>query len=138
MKTFEVKVKYIKESEDGSLKRVTELYLVDGVTVSDAETKIVEEMEKRSRGELVVLSVKEVNHAEIVIGDSDYYFQSDVESLIQNPDTGKESTEKLSNVINAADIDDALSQTKSLYEGTMMNTNIVGVKRTKIVDVIKD
>lgn len=136
MKTFEVKVKYIKEQEDGALKRVTELYLVRALSVSDAEALMVEELEKRSRGEHTVLSAKEVNHSEIHIGDDDYFFQSDIESLVSNADTGKESTEKLSLILNAQDIDQALAMTNKLFEDSVLTVKVVGVKRTKIIDVI--
>ena len=37
---FECKVKYVKIDDDGRERKVSEVYLVDAVTFTDAETRI--------------------------------------------------------------------------------------------------
>ncbi|HRP53378.1 MAG TPA: DUF4494 family protein, partial [Fluviicola sp.] len=41
---FTTKVKYTKQLEDGSFKRVSEPYLVAAMTFTDAEARIYEEL----------------------------------------------------------------------------------------------
>ncbi|MFC2475522.1 MAG: DUF4494 family protein, partial [Prevotella sp.] len=41
---FETKIRYDKTQEDGRQKPVTELYVVDALSFSEAETAILEEM----------------------------------------------------------------------------------------------
>ena len=42
---FEVKFQYEKTLENGTEKKVTELYVVDAISFSEAETTIIEKME---------------------------------------------------------------------------------------------
>lgn len=41
---FETKIKYQKTMEDGSEKVVSELYVVDALTCTEAENKVIDEM----------------------------------------------------------------------------------------------
>ncbi len=57
MSWFEVKVKYTKQLENGSFKRVTEPYLLAAITFTDAESRIYEELGNIIRGEFHVTSI---------------------------------------------------------------------------------
>jgi DNA replication initiation complex subunit (GINS family) len=57
MSWFTVKVRYTKQNEDGSFKRVTEPYLLAAVSFTDAEKRIYEELENTIRGEFRVMSI---------------------------------------------------------------------------------
>jgi len=54
---FLCKVKYQKEDENGRLKSVTEPYLVDAVSFTEAETRMYEEMGERVRGEFMITGI---------------------------------------------------------------------------------
>ena len=54
---YEVTAKYDKTQEDGSQKKVNELYLVDAVSCSDAENRAVEELKPYISGEFKVKQV---------------------------------------------------------------------------------
>ena len=41
---FECKIRYDKTQENGSIKKVTEPYLVDALSFTEAEARIIEEM----------------------------------------------------------------------------------------------
>ena len=63
---FECKVKYEKLTENGQQKAVTEPYLVDALSFTEAEARIIEEMTPFvTGGELKVTAVKRTNIAEI-------------------------------------------------------------------------
>lgn len=44
---FECKIRYEKVMEDGLQKKVTEQYVVDALSFSEAEARIIEEMSDR-------------------------------------------------------------------------------------------
>ena len=54
---FTVKVKYTKQLENGTLKRVSEPYLLAAMTFTDAETRIYEELGQIIRGEFNVVGI---------------------------------------------------------------------------------
>jgi hypothetical protein len=51
---FTVKVKYTKQLENGTFKRVSEPYLLAAMTFTDAEARIYEELGSSIRGEFQV------------------------------------------------------------------------------------
>ena len=54
---FTVKVKYTKQLENGSFKRVSEPYLLAAMTFTDAEARIYEELGTTIRGEFQVTGI---------------------------------------------------------------------------------
>lgn len=54
---FTVKVKYTKQLENGTFKRVSEPYLLAAMTFTDAETRIYEELGQIIRGEFNVVGI---------------------------------------------------------------------------------
>ena len=67
---FECKVRYDKTMENGSIKKVTEPYLVDALSFTEAEARIIEEMTPFISGEYSVSAVKRTKIAEIFRDDS--------------------------------------------------------------------
>ena len=55
---FEVKIRYDKTMDDGQLKAIDELYVVDAFTFTEAEAKITEEMSSYISGEFDVKDIK--------------------------------------------------------------------------------
>ena len=55
---FECKVRYEKIMEDGKNKKVTEPYLVDALSFTEAEARIIEEMTPYISGEFSVSDIK--------------------------------------------------------------------------------
>ena len=62
---FTVKVKYKKQLENGTFKRVSEPYLLAAMTFTDAEARIYEELGSIIRGEFNVVGI---TRTEIVSG----------------------------------------------------------------------
>lgn len=55
---FETKLRYDKVMENGVVKKVTEAYLVDALSFTEAEARITEEMAPYINGEFEVKAVK--------------------------------------------------------------------------------
>ena len=67
---FECKIRYDKMQENGAVKKVTEPYLVDALSFTEAEARIIEEMKPFISGEFSVSAVKRSKIAEIFRDDS--------------------------------------------------------------------
>ena len=63
---FEVGVRYYKTMEDGVIRKVTENYLLDAISFTEAEKRATEEMKDYISGEFRVVTEKITNIAEVV------------------------------------------------------------------------
>ena len=68
---FEAKIKYEKEQENGLMKKVSENYLVDALTFSEAEARIIEELRPYMRGEFEVADLKKVRYVELLDSENE-------------------------------------------------------------------
>ena len=66
---YETRIKYQKTMEDGSEKVVNELYVVDALSCTEAETSIIDEMSCYISGDSAVTSAKKTNYGEIFFSD---------------------------------------------------------------------
>ena len=62
---FECKVRYDKTLETGLLKKVTESYLVDALSFTEAEERFLQEIEPMMSGEYSVSDIKRAKIAEL-------------------------------------------------------------------------
>lgn len=62
---FECKIRYEKTMENGMNKKVTEPYLVDALSFTEAEARILEEMTPFISGEFTVSDIKRANYSEL-------------------------------------------------------------------------
>lgn len=68
---FTCKIRYEKTMENGMNKKVTEPYLVDALSFTEAESRIIEEMTPFFQGEFVVAGVARANYEEIFPSDEE-------------------------------------------------------------------
>ena len=71
MNYFEVKVKYEKTMENGMQKTVSEIYLTDALSFTEAEAISIEEMSMLCSAGFQIAAIKKVNYAEIIKSESD-------------------------------------------------------------------
>lgn len=72
---FECGVKYHKTLEKGLTKKVTELYLVDALSFTEAEAQIIEDMKPFISGEFSVSTIKRAKINEHFFNDNgDHFF----------------------------------------------------------------
>lgn len=64
---FECKVRYDKTMENGAIKKVTEPYLVDALSFTEAEARIIEEQTPFISGDFTVNAVKRTKISEIFL-----------------------------------------------------------------------
>ena len=67
---FECKVSYEKMMENGMQKKVTEPYLVDALSFTEAESRIIEEIRPFITGEFTITDIKRARISEIFFNES--------------------------------------------------------------------
>lgn len=70
MKLFECGIRYEKTLENGMQKKVTELYIVDALSFTEAEGRVIKEMSCYLSGEFEVVSEKITNYSQLVKSDN--------------------------------------------------------------------
>lgn len=137
MNWYIVKVRFTKEFQDGTLKRVTEAYLVKAVSFTDAETIIYAEVGEFIRGEFFVRSIAIQSNLVDVFqyDDSDKWHRCKVEYITED-DNGKEKKVKNNFLVSAANSLIAYERIEEQLKGMMATYEIPSVVLTSILDVI--
>lgn len=137
-KFFEVKIQYQKMQEDGKEKKVTEQYVVEAMSFTEAETRIAEEMLPYTDGDLDVVSEKIAPYNEIFISDNstdDKWFVSKVGFITLDEKTAKEKKQTFRYLVQAATSELAMDYTKEMFSHGMSDYSIDAVKDTPTLDV---
>lgn len=133
---FEVKVKYNKQLENGSFKRVTEPYLLAAMTFTDAESRIYEELGNIIRGEFHVTSIKPMNFHDIFqYEDSETWYK--VKISFQDVDLDTEKKKKLTNLflVNATSVKEAYERTQQCLSTLMVDFDVLNIAVSPIIDI---
>ena len=137
-KFYEVKIQYQKILEDGKEKKVTEQYVVESLSFTEAEARIMEEMTTYSSGEFDVVSEKIAPYNEIFISDrtdDDKWFISKVGFITLDEKTAKEKKQTFRYLVQAATSELALDYTKEMLSHGMSDYSIDSVQDTPTLDV---
>lgn len=134
---FECKIRYEKIMENGMQKKVTEPYLVDALSFSEAEARIIEEVTSFISGEFTVSDIKRANYSELFPSDeesADRYFKCKL-NFITLDKSGKERTTSTYILVQAADLRDAVKKLDEGMKETMADYRIESIAETAIIDV---
>lgn len=137
-KYFEVKIQYQKMQEDGKEKKVTEQYVVEALTFTEAESRIIEEMTPYVSGDFDVVSEKIAPFNEIFLSDKsddDKWFISKVAFITLDEKTAKEKKQNFRYLVQAATSELALDYTKEMLSHGMSDYSIDSVQDTPTLDV---
>lgn len=132
---FETKVRYDKTMENGAIKKVTEAYMVDALSFTEAEARISEEI-SHFTSEFSVSAVKRTKIAEIFrerTGDKWYLVKVAFITLDEKTAVEKKS---ISQILVAADsFKEAYDNFMEGMKGTMADFEINTIQETLIMDV---
>lgn len=133
---FECKVRYDKMQENGVVKKVNEPYLVDALTFTEAEARIVEEMKPFISGEYSISSEKKTKISEIFFNEGgDRYYQVKVNFIMLDEKTGAEKKSATLILVQASNFEDALKNFQEGMKGTMGDFEIASIVETQLMDV---
>lgn len=133
---FECKVKYVKIDDDGRERKVSEVYLVDAVTFTDAETRIIKQLQTMVRGEFIVDNIKKSNIVEIFPHeDGEWWYKAKIAIVTIDENAGKEK--KINNyfLVAADDIKQALQRLEDGLSYILVPYQTTSLAVCNIVDV---
>jgi hypothetical protein len=135
---FECKVRYDKLQENGSAKKVTEPYLVDALSFTEAEARITEEQKPFISGEFSVSAVKRTKIAEIFFNEGgDRWFLVKVGFITVDEKTAAEKRTTSLILVQATTFKEAFDNFLEGMKGTMADFEIVSITETPLMDVYK-
>lgn len=134
---FECKVTFTKTLENGKEKKVTECYVVNADSFTDAEAKVIHHVQDVITGLFEVKSIRKYKVAEIVpMGSGDTYFKCKLNFITLDEKSGLEKKTAVNMLVNAITLDDAKFDLVEFMKGTMADYSIEKIEETKIIGVI--
>jgi len=122
--------------ENGVQKKVTEPYLVDALSFTEAEARIIEEMKPYVSGEFIVTDIKRARIAELFFNENgDRYYKVKVFFITLDEVSGAEKKTAVQMMVQAADIKDAIAVLENGMKGTLADYAIASISETPIMDV---
>ena len=137
---FECKVRYQKTQENGSEKMVSELYVVDALSFTEAEASIIDNMEAYVSGELKIANINPANYNEIFFSDldeDDLWFKARLAFITIDEKTEKEKRTYYNYLIQAKCIERAKRYVDEDMGKTMIDYELKSLSETKILDVFE-
>ena len=136
---FECKVQYETVLEDGRNKKVTESYVVEALSFTEAEARITEEMSQYCGGEYEVKGLKRLKTKEILFSDKendDRFYQTKLQFITLDEKTGKEKRTSFVYLVQSSTLMNAIKTVDEFMKSTMVDYSSVEAKETKVMDVI--
>lgn len=137
---FETGIRYLKTQEDGTKKTVTERYVVDALSFTEAESAITEEMSVYISGEFKVKSVAQASYGEVFFSDKDdddKWYKAKLQFITLDEKTEKEKRTNVTYLIQAKSMARALRNIDEAMSKTMIDYDVVGLNETKIFDIFE-
>lgn len=134
---YECKVRYEITTDSGSTKRVTESYLVDALSCTEAEARVIKEVDSYAGGTLNVLSVKKTNYKEVFLSSLSYprFFKMKVAFITLNEDSGEEIETNNFLLVEASDLRSSLDRLDELMKGALADYSVKSISETNIMGV---
>ena len=135
---FECKVRYDKIQENGSVKKVTEPYLVDALSFTEAEARIIEEQTPFISGEFSVSAVKRTKISEIFWDETgDRWYLVKVAFITIDEKTAQEKKTTTLILVQASSFRQALENFLEGMKGTAADYEIQQITETPLMDVYR-
>lgn len=137
---FLCRIRYEKTMEDGLQKKVTEQYVVDAVSFTEAEARITQEMASYISGQYTIEEIDRCQFGEVFFSDdelADKWYKSKLAFITIDEKTEKEKKTKVNYLVQGMNLENARKNIDEVMGGTMIDYMILGVNETPIMDVFE-
>ena len=138
---FECKVSYERQADSMGMKKVSESYLVDALSFTEAEKRIIKEVRPFvSVGELEVVNIRRARIAELFLNDEaedDRYFRAKVNFITVDEKSGSEKKTSATMIVKSDSLPNAVTELKAQLDSQMASYEIAAVTDTHILDVFQ-
>jgi hypothetical protein len=133
---FLCKVKYAKENEEGLLKNISEQYLVDAVSFTEAEAVLYDRLASQIRGDFQVTGISKSNIVDVFhYEESDIWYKCKISYLVADADSGKEKKVTQYMIVTADDVKNAFDRIQESLSNMLVSFRIPDIVESPIVEV---
>lgn len=138
---FECKVSYERQADSMGMKKVSESYLVDALSFTEAEERIIKEVSPFvSVGELDVVNIRRARIAELFLNEEpedDRYYRAKVNFITIDEKSGSEKKTAATMIVKSDSLPNAVTELKAQLDGQMATYEIAAITDTQILDVYR-
>lgn len=137
---FETKVRLDKTQEDGTQKKVTELYVVEAMSFTEAEAKIIAVAKDYTSGDFSVKNITPTSYHEMFFSENskdDKWYKAKLQFITIDEKTEKEKHQTVYYLVQGSSTESAQKNINEVMGHTMIDYVIVSIVETKILDVFK-
>lgn len=133
---FICKAKYQKENEQGQIKNVTEPYLVDAFSYTEAESRIYEVLENMISGDFLIAQITKSNISDVFYFEGfDLWFKGKIIYHVTDGDSGKEKKVTNYMFVSAENVKDAYDKLEESLQNMMVSYNITSISESPVLEV---
>jgi hypothetical protein len=122
--------------DNGVMKRVSEPYLVDALSFTEAEARIIENIKPYVSGDFQVANIKRARIAEMFLNpNGDRYYRIKVNFISLDEKNGTEKKTAVQMLTQASDIREAIIVLDAGMKDSMADYTIASVSETMIMDI---
>lgn len=133
---FITKVKYNRTDENGLLKPVSEQYLVDAYTFTEAEARIYEQLQNTIVGDFDVNAISKTNYTDVFFyNDHSIWHKCKIQYYITDEQSGKEKKVTQYMLMEAATVKQAYERIYESLKDMTITFTVPDVVETKIIEV---
>jgi hypothetical protein len=133
---FLCKIKYQREEENGKIKKISEPYLVDAVSYTEAEARIYQELGSIIPGEFEVTAITKSRFVDIFhYDDNDVWYKCKVTYMVADENSGKEK--KITNLmlVTAAHVKEAYERIHESLSTMLVPFEVPEISQSPIVEI---
>lgn len=134
---IEVTIKYDKRFEDGKVKRVSERYLADAMSLTEAEAVVTEKMRPYISGEFVATEARQSGIAEVTGCDHAAWYLCKVAFVGIDERTAKEKRTMSQVLVGAESFGQAYDKIVEHFKFSVSDYEVVSLSLSRIIDVFK-
>lgn len=136
---FECKIRYDRLTDEGLSKKVTEQYVVDALSYTEAEKNIIRFAAEIFPEVIEIKAIKEATYSEIFFSedDAEKWYKTKISFISIDERTGKERRTNVLYLVQANDISNAISNVKEIMSKSMSDYTIQSMALTQILDVFE-
>lgn len=137
---YEVSVKYDQTQENGLVKKVTEKYLTEAVSFTEAEAKMIDYIKEYAVGEFDITAIRRQQFYDIFRSqkqEADRWYKATLAFVTIDEKSCKEKRTPMAVMVLATDFDDARNTIQEGMKGTVADWEKANIGETSIVDLIR-
>lgn len=134
---FECKVKYTKIDEvSGKDKTVSNVYLVDAVSFTEAEERIHKQMEELVSGEFEVTNIKREKLSDLFhLEDADIWYKCKVVYIDADESSGKEKKSNHTMMVSASSLKQAVENLEKCLKDVLIPWEIKSIVESSVDEI---